>query len=149
MYTQTAVCRWGLCPCCPGVGRCLAGVNNHHHTCTARQAHSCNELSIPRRRLNLIYIYISIYIYIYIYIYIFIYIYLSIDTYLYLYLSIYLSRDNPRSLSLYTYLYTYLHVYARTWTARQADSCHELSSPRRKLRAIHSRCSSSTRRVKT
>jgi len=25
-----AVCRWGLCPCCPGVGRCLSGVNNHH-----------------------------------------------------------------------------------------------------------------------
>ena len=24
-----AVCRWGLCPCCPGVGRCLSGVNNH------------------------------------------------------------------------------------------------------------------------
>ena len=21
-----AVCRWGLCPCCPGVGRCLSGV---------------------------------------------------------------------------------------------------------------------------
>ena len=20
-----AVCRWGLCPCCPGVGRCLSG----------------------------------------------------------------------------------------------------------------------------
>jgi len=26
-----AVCRWGLCPCCPGVGRCLSGVYNHHH----------------------------------------------------------------------------------------------------------------------
>jgi len=26
-----AVCRWGLCPCCPGVGRCLLGVYNHHH----------------------------------------------------------------------------------------------------------------------
>jgi len=25
------VCRWGLCPCCPGVGRCLSGVYNHHH----------------------------------------------------------------------------------------------------------------------
>ena len=23
----TPVCRWGLCPCCPGVGRCLSGVN--------------------------------------------------------------------------------------------------------------------------
>jgi len=25
-----AVCRWGLCPCCPGpdVGRCLSGVYN-------------------------------------------------------------------------------------------------------------------------
>jgi len=22
-----AVCRWGLCPRCPGVGRCLSGVN--------------------------------------------------------------------------------------------------------------------------
>jgi len=22
-----AVCRWGLCPRCPGVGRCLLGVN--------------------------------------------------------------------------------------------------------------------------
>jgi len=21
-----AVCRWGLCSCCPGVGRCLSGV---------------------------------------------------------------------------------------------------------------------------
>jgi len=25
-----AVGRWGLCPCCPGVGRCLSRVNNHH-----------------------------------------------------------------------------------------------------------------------
>ena len=25
-----AVCRWGLCPCFRGVGRCLSGVNNHH-----------------------------------------------------------------------------------------------------------------------
>ena len=24
-----AVYRWGLWPCCPGVGRCLSGVNNH------------------------------------------------------------------------------------------------------------------------
>jgi len=23
-----AVCRWGLCRCCPGVGRCLSGVYN-------------------------------------------------------------------------------------------------------------------------
>jgi len=23
-----AVCRWGLCLCCPGVGRCLSGVYN-------------------------------------------------------------------------------------------------------------------------
>jgi len=22
-----AMCRWGLCPRCPGVGRCLSGVN--------------------------------------------------------------------------------------------------------------------------
>jgi len=22
-----AVCRWGLAPCCPDVGRCLSGVN--------------------------------------------------------------------------------------------------------------------------
>ena len=22
-----AVCRWGLCPCCPSVARCLSGVN--------------------------------------------------------------------------------------------------------------------------
>jgi len=26
-----AVCRWGLRPGCSGVGRCLSGVNNHHH----------------------------------------------------------------------------------------------------------------------
>jgi len=25
-----AVCRWGLCPCCPAVGRCLSGVYNYH-----------------------------------------------------------------------------------------------------------------------
>jgi len=25
-----AVCRWGLCPCCPDVGWCLSGVYNHH-----------------------------------------------------------------------------------------------------------------------
>jgi len=25
-----AVCRWGLCPCCPDVGRCISGVYNHH-----------------------------------------------------------------------------------------------------------------------
>jgi len=28
---QAAVCRWGLCPCCPGVGRYLSRVNNQHH----------------------------------------------------------------------------------------------------------------------
>jgi len=26
-----AVCLWGLCPCCPDVGRCLSGGYNHHH----------------------------------------------------------------------------------------------------------------------
>ena len=26
-----AMCRWGLCPYCPDVGRCLSGVYNHHH----------------------------------------------------------------------------------------------------------------------
>jgi len=26
-----AVCRWGLCRCCPDVGRCLSGVYVHHH----------------------------------------------------------------------------------------------------------------------
>jgi len=34
-----AVCRWGLCPCCPGVGRCLSEVYNHHHFYT------CNLIS--------------------------------------------------------------------------------------------------------
>ena len=24
-----AVWRWGLCPCCPGMVRCLSGVYNH------------------------------------------------------------------------------------------------------------------------
>ena len=31
-----AVCRWGLCSCCPGVGRCLSGVNNHQRVALAR-----------------------------------------------------------------------------------------------------------------
>ena len=27
-----ALCRWGLCPCCPGVGRCLLDANTYHQT---------------------------------------------------------------------------------------------------------------------
>ena len=29
--TKTGCVEWGLCPCCPDVGRCLSGVYNHHH----------------------------------------------------------------------------------------------------------------------
>jgi len=38
-----AVCRWGLCPCYRGVGRCLSGVNNHH------QSSSAGRVNLNRR----------------------------------------------------------------------------------------------------
>jgi len=54
-----AVCRWGLCPCCPDVGRCLSGVYNHHHRpptiyrSWARRATSSTSYRGPARRVSL------------------------------------------------------------------------------------------------
>jgi len=62
-----AVCRWGLCPCCPGVGRCLSGVNNHHQNAGSYPAEGRVSRQIQNRakgrRVNPIYVYIYVYIY--------------------------------------------------------------------------------------
>jgi len=81
-----AVCRWGLCPCCPNVGRCLSGVYESslclltpfYCTPQRRRIEFFFAGRAPRRGYRgdvFIYIYIYIYIHIYIYIYMYTYIY--------------------------------------------------------------------------
>ena len=45
-----AVCRLGLCPCCPDVGMCLSGVYHHHRITKTdyaqRELLHCSETSM-------------------------------------------------------------------------------------------------------
>jgi len=44
-----AVCRWGLCPCCPDVGRCLSGIYNHHRRSVSRRCHGSPPVAAVAR----------------------------------------------------------------------------------------------------
>jgi len=41
-----AMCRWGLCPCCPDVGRCLLGVYNHHRRTSASSGETSDPVAV-------------------------------------------------------------------------------------------------------
>jgi len=44
------VCRWGLFPCCPGVGRCLSGVYNHHLLANEDRGRAVRCVALARLR---------------------------------------------------------------------------------------------------